>query len=127
MKKRGFTLVEVLTSMFIFTLIFAVCLSTYLISVRLEQRQSEYLFFESVCLDINEYSNAYKKEWNIYYFGNESHVQYYDSAYILVAEEDKYQLSFSYNEINQLIVNVKETNNDRYIIKDLNYGSDRYE
>lgn len=124
--KKGFTLIEVLVSMFIFALVFSLSLSTYLISVTLEKWHSEYIFFEGVCLDINEYSNVYLKEWNVNYFGNESNTQYYTSQFKHVDEVDTYELSFIYNEKNELIINIKEYKSSRYIIKDLNYGGSRY-
>lgn len=126
MKKRGFTLVEVLVSMFVFTLAFGVAVSTYLVSLNLEQKQTAYLFFESVCLDINQYSDRFGREWNREYFGNDNSTQYYDSSFALIEAEGKYELSFFYNETSELIVNVEEVEKGSYIIENLNYGSSRY-
>ena len=74
--KKGFTLVEVLVSIFIFSLVLVTTLSTYLLSISFEKRQSEYIYFETICLDINKYSDVYKREWNLYYFNNNFLIHY---------------------------------------------------
>lgn len=126
--KKGFTLVEVLVSIFVFSLILVATLSTYLLSVTFEKRQSEYIYFETICLDINKYSDIYKKEWNLYYFDNDSNIQYYDVNFNYVGQKaDKYKLAFHYSDNNELIINVTDEDNNRYIIQDLNYGETRYE
>lgn len=126
--KKGFTLVEVLVSIFIFSLVLVTTLSTYLLSVSFEKRQSEYIYFETICLDINKYSDVYKREWNLYYFNNDSNEQYYDINFNYVGTTmNKYKLAFFYTVNNELIINVTDEDNDRFIIKDLNYGGSRYE
>lgn len=126
--KKGFTLVEVLVSIFIFSLVLVTTLSTYLLSISFEKRQSEYIYFETICLDINKYSDVYKREWNLYYFNNDSNVQYYDINFNYVGTTiNKYKLAFFYTVNNELIINVTDEDNDRFIIKDLNYGGTRYE
>ncbi len=126
--KKGFTLVEVLVSIFIFSLVLVTTLSTYLLSISFEKRQSEYIYFETICLDINKYSDVYKREWNLYYFNNDSNVQYYDINFNYVGTTiNKYKLAFFYTANNELIINVTDEDNDRFIIKDLNYGGNRYE
>ena len=126
--KKGFTLVEVLVSIFIFSLVLVTTLSTYLLSISFEKRQSEYIYFETICLDINKYSDVYKREWNLYYFNNDSNVQYYDINFNYVGTTiNKYKLAFFYTANNELIINVTDEDNDRFIIKDLNYGGTRYE
>ena len=103
-------------------------LSTYLLSISFEKRQSEYIYFETICLDINKYSDVYKREWNLYYFNNDSNVQYYDINFNYVGTTiNKYKLAFFYTANNELIINVTDEDNDRFIIKDLNYGGNRYE
>ena len=124
--KKGYTLVEALVSMVVFSLMFGVCLTSYLIGAKFHDRQNEYLFFESICLDINEYSTKYRNSWNIYYFNDEETIQYYTKDYQSTEERDFYTLEFYYNDTNQLIVNIFETESNRFIIKELNYGSDRY-
>lgn len=126
--KKGFTLVEVLVSIFIFSLVLVTTLSTYLLSISFEKRQSEYIYFETICLDINKYSDVYKREWNLYYFNNDSNEQYYDINFNYVGTTiNKYKLAFFYTANNELIINVTDEDNDRFIIKDLNYGGTRYE
>ena len=126
--KKGFTLVEVLVSIFIFSLVLVTILSTYLLSISFEKRQSEYIYFETICLDINKYSDVYKREWNLYYFNNDSNEQYYDINFNYVGTTiNKYKLAFFYTANNELIINVTDEDNDRFIIKDLNYGGTRYE
>lgn len=126
--KKGFTLVEVLVSIFVFSLILVVTLSTYLLSVTFEKRQSEYIYFETICLDINKYSDIYKKEWNIHYFNNDSNEQYYDVNFNYVGlRADKYKLAFHYSNDDELIINITDEDNSRYIIQNLNYGEIRYE
>lgn len=125
--KKGFTLVEVLIAMVVFSLMLMVSISSLVFASTLASRQNEYLYFESICLDIDKYSTKYGRDWNEYYFDNLNTTQYYNQSYQLVDEESVYQLSFLYNQDNQLIINVKTTKGNRYIIKNLNYGSDRYE
>lgn len=126
--KKGFTLVEVLVSIFIFSLVLVTTLSTYLLSISFEKRQSEYIYFETICLDINKYSDVYKREWNLYYFNNDSNEQYYDINFNYVGTTiNKYKLAFFYTVNNELIINVTDEDNNRFIIKDLNYGGTRYE
>ena len=126
--KKGFTLVEVLVSIFRLSLVLVTTLSTYLLSISFEKRQSEYIYFDTICLDINKYSDVYKREWNLYYFNNDSNVQYYDINFNYFGTTiNKYKLAFFYTANNELIINVTDEDNDRFIIKDLNYGGNRYE
>ena len=103
--KKGFTLVEVLVSIFIFSLVLVTTLSTYLLSISFEKRQSEYIYFETICLDINKYSDVYKREWNLYYFNNDSNVQYYDINFNYVGTTiNKYKLAFFIQLIMSLLL-----------------------
>lgn len=129
--KKGLTLVEVMVATAIFTMTFAVCITLSLSSVKQEKRQRDYMTFESICYDINYYCNAYKSEWANKYFGddiNAPKAHYYDITYKIVSNRDKanYELVYSYNESNELIVNVNDIKNNRKIIDNLNYGSKRF-
>lgn len=129
--KKGLTLVEVMVATAIFTMTFAVCITLSLSSVKQEKRQRDYMTFESICYDINYYCNAYKSEWANKYFGddiNAPKAHYYDITYKIVSNRDKanYELVYSYNESNELIVNVNDIKNNRAIIENLNYGSKRF-
>lgn len=128
MKKKGSTLVEVLVSLVIVSIVFASSLTTYLLSIKAQSKQTEYLYFETICQDIDKYSDRYKKDWNIYYFSNEDTSQYYDNDFKLVDnnQEYKYELTFYYTDSNELIVDVYNVVNDYKIIDSLNYGSYRY-
>ena len=129
--KKGLTLVEVMVATAIFTMTFAVCITLSLSSVKQEKRQRDYMTFESICYDINYYCNAYKIEWANKYFGddiNAPKAHYYDITYKIVSNRDEanYELVYSYNESNELIVNVNDIKNNRKIIDNLNYGSKRF-
>ena len=129
--KNGLTLVEVMVATAIFTMTFAVCITLSLSSVKQEKRQRDYMTFESICYDINYYCNAYKSEWANKYFGddiNAPKAHYYDITYKIVSNRDKanYELVYSYNDNNELIVNVNDIKNNRAIIENLNYGSKRF-
>lgn len=129
--KKGLTLVEVMVATAIFTMTFAVCITLSLSSVKQEKRQRDYMTFESICYDINYYCNAYKSEWANKYFGddiNAPKAHYYDITYKLVSNKDEanYELVYSYNDSNELIVNVNDIKNNRKIIDNLNYGSKRF-
>lgn len=129
--KKGLTLVEVMVATAIFTMTFAVCITLSLSSVKQEKRQRDYMTFESICYDINYYCNAYKIEWANKYFGddiNAPKAHYYDIAYKLVSNRDEanYELVYTYNDSNELIVNVNDIKNNRKIIDNLNYGSKRF-
>ncbi len=128
MKKKGSTLVEVLVSLVIVSIVFASSLTTYLLSIKAQSKQKEYLYFETICQNIDKYSDRYKKDWNIYYFNNEDTIQYYDNDFKLVDknQEYKYELTFYYTDSNELIVDVYNVLNDYKIIDSLNYGSYRY-
>lgn len=129
--KKGLTLVEVMVATAIFTMTFAVCITLSLSSVKQEKRQRDYMTFESICYDINYYCNAYKIEWANKYFGddiNAPKAHYYDITYKIVSNRDEanYELVYSYNKSNELIVNVNDIKNNRKIIDNLNYGSKRF-
>lgn len=135
MKRKGYTLVEVLVSVFIFSAMTITCLTTYLLGKKFQIREYEYVFFESVCLDIDKYSDAYKDSttttWNVAYFGNGETSQYYDADFQHIpstssSSKKSYELSFTYNASKELIVNVENIVSNYSIIKDLNYGSSRY-
>ena len=126
--KKGLTLVEVMVATAIFTMTFAVCITLSLSSVKQEKRQRDYMTFESICYDINYYCNAYNKDWASNYFKDDNTTHYYDITYKIVTniDEANYELVYSYNESNELIVNVNDIKNNRKIIDNLNYGSKRF-
>ncbi len=134
--KKGLTLVEVLVSITVFVISFATCITVYFTVLKYENKQHEYLAFENICLEIDKYSDTYKGDWNIEYFGNENNVQYYDEKFNhLTGDFDfskaKYQLVFSYEKNlenkDELVIDIFEIESSRYIIQDLNYGGARYE
>lgn len=134
--KKGLTLVEVLVSITVFIISFATCITVYFTVVKHEQKQEEYLAFENICLEIDKYSDTYKSNWNVEYFGNENNVQYYNEKYFHLTgdfkvDDIKYQLTFEYvendNQVFELIIDIFEVESGRFIIKDLNYGGARYE
>ena len=54
MKRKGFTLIEVLVSLCVFLIVFAGVITTYSFSIRGSQKLEEYLYFEKICLDIDK-------------------------------------------------------------------------
>lgn len=131
-KQKGSTIVEVLVSLIIILIAISGFFISYFSLVKIVNRQKEYIYFEKVCLDINKYSNKYKKDWDIYYFDNVNsleymHIVYYDANFKKTTILSKYQLVYYYDRENNLIISIKNLEDDYYIIEQLNYGSVRYE
>ena len=118
--KKGFTLIEVLVSVGVFLLTFGVILSTYLLSVNGVHKYEEYQFFENICITIDTIYDTKKIEGVKAYFNNKELV-YYNSSYEMVDNEDKYSLSYTYNNEN-LIVSIKNNEKNYFVIEDLDYG-----
>ncbi|CDC42226.1 unknown [Firmicutes bacterium CAG:449] len=117
--KKGFTLIEVLVSVGVFLLTFGVILSTYLLSVNSVHKYEEYQFFENICITIDTIYDTKKIDGVKAYFNNKELV-YYNSSYEMVDNEDKYSLSYTYNDI--LIVSIKNNEKNYFVIENLDYG-----
>lgn len=126
--KKGFTLVEVLVSFAILSFSLLVIFSSFTLMGNIKRSEVEYLYFESICKDIDKYYTKYKSSWNTVYFNSNDTVIYYDKNYMVTTNEnDKtYILSFEYVE-NELIVSIYRMDKNRFIIEDLNYGGTRNE
>lgn len=128
--KKGTTLVEVVVSIAVFLIVFGGLVTSYFALNKMVLKQKEFVYFEAVCLDIHEYSNVYKKEWDKYYFNldmaESNSVIYYDGNFNITKNISKYKLSYQYNEQGELIVNIENMEKGYYIIENLNYGSGRY-
>lgn len=119
--KKGFSLVEVLVALAFFTITFGAVITCYLLGVKAYNKQEEYLYFESVCLDIDKLYDKDSNTWQYNYFSNVSNEYYYNSEYELVDNLDKYTLSINYYNGN-LIISIYNNNNNYYVIENLNYG-----
>lgn len=129
MKRKGFTLVEVLVSLSIFVLTFGGILTSYLLSLKGAEKLEEYQYFENICLDINAlYDEKGFSEVQSYLQvnSNEGNV-YYDADYKLVEKEDKYTLYFIYNDEKKLTVSIHNNLKNYYVIESLEYGVSPYE
>ena len=91
-----------------------------MLGVKAYQKQTEYLYFETICLDIDK---VYDKEanWQMAYFNQEANEYYYNSSYQLVQNPDKYTLSVKMENDN-LIISIYNNNDNYYVIENLNYG-----
>lgn len=118
--KKGSTLAEVLVSMAVFALTVVTVLGVYLSAVRAKNKQKEYLYFESVCLDIDYYYDNYG-DWAIRYFGDERTEQYYGADFSRTEEAGKYTLTYTFGE-EGLIVWVRNNEGGYFVIENLCYG-----
>lgn len=119
MKRKGFTLVEILVSLCVFLIIFAGVLTTYSLSVKGTNKLEEYTYFEKLCLDIDKiYDNEGYQSLRINVFMDNSkdipgetvtstdnlpgtsykNDVYYDASYQLLDDKtnSKYKLSYDY-------------------------------
>ena len=58
MKRKGFTLIEVLVSLSVFLIVFAGVITTYSFSIKGSQKLEEYIYFEKICLNIDKVYDA---------------------------------------------------------------------
>ena len=131
MKKKAFTLVEVVVAMAILAVVALGVTATVLFVLKLEKANEYFTHFETICMDIDKYSDTYGKSWDEKYYGekNDEKDIYYSANYEVIDNEQEafFILSYHYNEEGQLIVNVQEVGKQRKIIDNLNYGGRRYE
>lgn len=125
--KKGFTLVEVLVALSIFVLVFVVVLSTYLLSIRGYEKQLEYLYFENICMDIDQYYDTYGLDWEENYFNENLSTVYYDAEYKVSTTANKYTMKIWYNEANELYISIYNEDKDYFVIADLYYGGSKHE
>lgn len=148
---KGELLVETLIAMLVFSIMTVCSFKAYQSFAKLNKKDADYLFFESVCLSIDSYyDNLGKDFWAQEYFGEHYHysilsndfielfkeqydylpqhfygIQMYNSNYELISSSSpnyEYVLTFLYDENDNLIINIENTNNGYNIIEDLNYG-----
>ena len=130
MRRKAFTLVEVMVALAVFAIVIVGVTTTVIFVTRMEKRSEYFSHFETICLDIDKYSDEYGREWDLHYYGEKKDegTIYYSSSYGIVPTqvESKFTLTYSYNGSNQLIINVVENGKSKKIIDDLNYGGRRY-
>lgn len=128
--KKAYTLVEVLVATAILAVVVLGVTATVLFIAKIEKANENYTYFETICLDIDKYSDAYGRAWDEHYYGESNSVGeiYYSSDYkrVDLEEDATFILSYYYNSSNQLIVNVQEIGKEAKIIDSLNYGGRRY-
>lgn len=119
--KKGFTLVEVLVSIAVFTISMATILSCYLLSVKSTAKMKEYTYFENICLNIDEfYDDNRISDYGMNPTTDKQYI-YYDSSFNKVSTIDKYTLTY-YLENEDLIISIYNNNSNYYVIEYLNYG-----
>lgn len=129
--RKADTIVEVVVSIAIFAICMLIAGSTYVYVARVKRAEVEYMRFESMCLDINEYYTRFNQNWDKWYFGlddrEDANSIYFDLDYqVTESENATYTLSYSYAEnTHELIINVIR-NDGHMIISNLNYGGNRY-
>ena len=130
MKRKGFTLVEVLVSLSIFVITFGGVITSYFLSIRGAEKLEEYQYFENICLDINTIydQNGFievKKYLNV---SEDIGEVFYNENYIQVEEQDKYTLSYIYNSAEkELTISIYNNVKSYYVIEALEYGVSPYE
>ena len=128
--RKSFTLVEVMVALAVFAIVIVGITTTVIFINKIEKRSEYFSHFETICLDIDKYSDEYGKEWDLHYYGEKKDegTIYYSDNYEIVGsvEAAKFTLTYSYNSSGQLIVNVSEKGKEKKIIENLNYGGRRY-
>ena len=127
--RKAYTLVEVVVAFAVFMIILIGVTTTFTFSAKMQKRGENFVHFETICLDIDTFSDKYGREWDLNYFGEkqDSASIYYNSQYEKTTQENaQFELSYYYTVSNELIVNVKDVNTNFKIIENLNYGGNRY-
>ena len=129
--KKAFTLVEVIVATMVFTICFAAIITCYLMVNKQTEKESEYLRAEAICKDIALYGDEFGRNWDLAYYGvHDADYIYLDQSFSKQEgfdENSLYVVTYSYNSSNQLILSIKVVGENRYLVKDLNYGGARYE
>lgn len=129
MKRKGFTLVEVLVSLSIFVITFGAIITSYFLSINNAEKLEEYQYFENICLDINTiYDQKGFIEVKQYLNVSEDNGEvFYNENYIQVEEQDKYTLSYIYSGKKKLTISIYNNVKSYYVIEELEYGVSPYE
>lgn len=143
--KKGELLVETIVAMAICGLMTVSVFGVFKTFSSIGKRELEYIHFETVCLDIDKYYDAFGKEmWDEEYFGRDmylvkineagetAYVEEYDEEYkplnmLLDPMLDvgyTYELTYRY-EGDDLVLNIVNVDTGRNIITDLHYGPTR--
>ena len=128
--RKAYTLVEVVVAFAVFMIILIGVTTTFTFSAKMQKRGENFVHFETICLDIDAYSDKYGRSWDLNYYGEkkDNATIYYSSAYERTTQDNaQFELSYYYTVSNELIVNVKDVNTKLKIIENLNYGGNRYE
>ena len=127
--KKSFTLVEVLVATMVFTICFAAIITCYLMVNKQTEKEYEYLRAEAICRDIALYGDEFGRDWDLAYYNENDGEIYLDQSFNKTDEYENtlYIITYSYNGSNQLILSIKVKGENRYLVKDLNYGGLRYE
>ena len=152
--KKGELLVETIVAMTIAALMTIAFFGIFKSFSSVGKRQEEYIFFEGVCYDIDKYYDAYGKDmWDEEYFkknkyeirispsnpdnpnGSNNNL-YYIEEYLDNYEPLKnildpdigagytYLLTYYYKD-DDLIVDIKNVETGKYVIRDLHYGKSK--
>ena len=148
--KKGELLVETIVAMTIAALMTIAFFGVFKSFSSVGKRQEEYIFFEGVCDDIDKYYDAYGKDmWDDMYFkkeikegervfvkelGTRVYIQeYFDNFELLETPQIPndtstlkpiytYLLTYDINDKDELVVNIKNVETGKDVIKNLNYG-----
>ncbi len=126
--RKSFTLVEVLVATMVFTICFSAIITCYLMVNKQTEKEYEYLRAEAICRDIALYGDEFGKNWDIAYYGENDGEIYLNQSFEKVDQysDSLYVITYWYNTSDQLILNMRVKGENRYLVKELNYGGSRY-
>lgn len=137
--KKGMTLVEVVVALAVLSASLLSILGIYSSVTNVLAKNKEKMYFQNICLEINDFYTKYGKNWGLYYFGDENTTQYYDGDFFIVDEEEeaKYKLNYEYSVVEGfkeneslvtnpcLLVSAFNIDDGTTIIDKLNFGARR--
>ena len=62
MRRKAFTLVEVMVALAVFAIVIVGVTTTVIFVTRMEKRSEYFSHFETICLDIDKYSDEYGRD-----------------------------------------------------------------
>lgn len=131
--KKGELLIETVVAMAVFAIMVTSAFRAYKSFSAVGQMESAYIYFESVCKNIDSYyDNLGRNYWAQKFFGKEVHFMYgsdygyqkYDSNFNLISSNDpvyEYVLTYEY-EGDNMYVSIENTELGKFVIEKLNYG-----
>ena len=133
MVKKGFTIIETVVSLFLFSISFSTILTTILLTKKANQKEQEKTVFQSILYEIDTYLTRYGKEWDKEYITEEYIIQkedsrlvYYDPDFKKTTSEQErtYILEYTYrkpDENTHLYLSVYDQK-EKYLYENIDYG-----